>query len=174
MAIAAGGYQTVALKADGSTVAWGNGSGSTPVPLAAQSGVRAIAAGDAHTLALKNDGSIVAWGYNGYGETDVPAGLSGVTAIAGGFGFTVALIDGVALIGTGPVMPVSLNAGSSGNGLVLSWPTNAVGFTLQSTANLSPPVTWIDSRTTPVVMGAQFALTNPVSGTARFYRLIKR
>ena len=53
VAIAAGGYHTVALKQDGTVVAWGgNGSGQTTVP-AGLSGVVAIAAGEYHTVALK-------------------------------------------------------------------------------------------------------------------------
>ena len=55
MVIAAGGYHTVALKQDGTVVAWGdNGNGQTTVP-AGLSGVVAIAAGQAHTVALKLD-----------------------------------------------------------------------------------------------------------------------
>jgi len=108
-AIAAGGYHTVALKPDGTVVAWGyNEQGQTtgtpstvppyiatanPVTLNGQilSGVVAIAAGDAHTVALKSNGTVVAWGNNGYGQTTVPAGLSGVVAIAAGGFHTVAL-----------------------------------------------------------------------------------
>ena len=53
VALAAGGFHTVALKQDGTVVAWGhNTSGQTTVP-AGLSGVVAIAAGGSHTVALK-------------------------------------------------------------------------------------------------------------------------
>ena len=53
MAIDAGGYHTVALKQDGTVVAWGyNDEGQTKVP-AGLSGVVAIAAGGFHTVVLK-------------------------------------------------------------------------------------------------------------------------
>ena len=92
--------------------------------------------------------------------------LSGVTAIAAGESHTVALL------GPAPLLP-TLNAQPSGNELILSWPTNAVEFTLQSTLNLIPPVTWLDSTQSPAVIGAQFTVTNVTSGHAQFYRLKK-
>ena len=62
-AIAAGNGHTVALKSDGTVVAWGyNFYGQTTVP-PGLSGVTAIAAGY-HTVALKSDGTVVAWGDN--------------------------------------------------------------------------------------------------------------
>ncbi|MEO7677347.1 MAG: RCC1 domain-containing protein, partial [Verrucomicrobiota bacterium] len=69
MAIAAGGYQTEALKNDGGLVAW---VFLATVPVAVQSGVTAIAAGGYHSVALKDDGSMVAWGANSNGQTNVP------------------------------------------------------------------------------------------------------
>jgi hypothetical protein len=81
----------VALKNDGTVVAWGdNVYGQTTVP-AGLSGVTAIAAGDG-TVALKSDGTVVVWGNNDYGQTTVPAGVSGATAIAAGYYHTVALL----------------------------------------------------------------------------------
>ena len=81
----------MALKQDGTVVAWGrNGDGQTRVP-AGLSGVVAIAAAASHTVALKQDGTVVAWGKNDAGQTTVLAGLSGVVAIAAGVNHTVAL-----------------------------------------------------------------------------------
>jgi hypothetical protein len=186
MATAAGDSHTVALKNDGTVVAWGyNGDGqvtgtrtpnypylaiANPVTLGGQvlSGVTAIAAGRDRTVALRSDGTVATWG--GTIENPVTLGgqvLSGVTAIGAGLDYTVVLI------GTGLAMPVSLNWRPSGNNLVLSWSTNAVGLTLQSTLSLAPPVTWIDSTNPRVVIGTQFTVTNIISDSAQFYRLKK-
>ena len=62
----------MALKSDGTVVAWGRERlGQTTVP-AGFTGVIAIAAGSTHTVALKHDGTVVAWGNNGYGQATVP------------------------------------------------------------------------------------------------------
>jgi hypothetical protein len=96
-AIAAGSDFSLALKDDGTVVAWGCGFnyGECTVPTGL-SGVTAIAAGHFHSLALKGDGTVVAWGCGGgfdYGQCSVPNGLSGVTAIAAGTTHSLALKD---------------------------------------------------------------------------------
>ena len=91
--IAAGYGYMVALKSNGSVVAWGDNTyGKCDVP-SNLSGVVQIAAGS-HTVALKADGTIVAWGpknYNcgytsewDYGQCITPTDLSGVVQIAPG------------------------------------------------------------------------------------------
>src|SRR5713101_6561499 len=67
-AIAAGAGHSLALKSDGTVVAWGdNFNGQSTVP-ANLTGVIAIAAGGNHSLAVKSDGTVAAWGANFYGQ----------------------------------------------------------------------------------------------------------
>src|ERR1700730_10851209 len=111
----AGGYEFgLALKSDGSVMAWGDnengrlGDGTTtnrlfPVAVVGlTSGVVSVAAGAGHSLALKSDVTVVAWGYNAFGQLGdgtaadsaspvVVSGLSGVVAIAGGGRHSLAL-----------------------------------------------------------------------------------
>lgn len=63
-----------------------------------------------------------------------------------------------------------LNFTSSGTDLILTWPTNATGFRLQSTTNLISPV-WTTNSPTPVVVNGQNTVTNPISGAQQFFRL---
>jgi len=102
------------------------------------------------------------------GQRTVPADLTGVVAIAAGEGHTVALL------GSGAMTPVSLTLRPSGNEMIVSWPAEETGFTLQSTPNLTPPVTWTDVTNPPTpVLGGQNVVTNPVSGGAQFFRPIR-
>jgi len=83
IAIAAGQSFSLALKADGTVLAWG-ASGFTNVP-AGLSNVVAIAAGGGQSLALKEDGSLIAWGFpHTSATTNIPAGLTNIVAIAAG------------------------------------------------------------------------------------------
>jgi hypothetical protein len=98
IAIATGAYHTLALKRDGTVVAWGwqNDRLSSSIVWATVpeglTNVTAIAAGSRGSLALKSDGTVLAWGDNYYGQTTLPAGLTNVTGIAAGEFHNLAIV----------------------------------------------------------------------------------
>ena len=69
--------------------------------------------------------------------------------------------------------PPLLKSERIGNELRLSWPTNADGFHLQTTTNLTTPAIWSDSLDTPATSGAEFVVTNTPTEDELFYRLKK-
>ena len=56
---------------------------------------------------------------------------------------------------------------------ILTWPTNASGFTLETTTNLNLSSSWIGVTNTPAIIGAEWVLTNTTSVNAQFFRLKK-
>ena len=93
VAISDGSYggNYLALKADGTVVAWGtNPYAQSSVP-AGLGNVVAVSAGDGWSLALKADGTVVAWGSNANGQCNVPFGLNNVVAISAGENHALAL-----------------------------------------------------------------------------------
>jgi uncharacterized repeat protein (TIGR03803 family) len=59
---------------------------------------------------------------------------------------------------------------SFGN-IILSWPTNVTGFTLESATNLGPSAIWNANSTVPIVIGGQNVVTNPINDAQMFFRL---
>ena len=101
VAAAAGYTNTVALRKDGTVVAWGaNSFGQSSVPLGL-TGVVQVSSSYMHVLALKSNGTVVAWGENTYGECDVPAGLSNVIQVAAGGQYSLALKSDGTIVGWG-------------------------------------------------------------------------
>lgn len=137
------GY-SLALKTDGSVVAWGNTNMVGTVPLSAQSDVTAIAAGGYHALALKENGAVVGWGNNTSGQATPPiSAQSGVVAIAAGENHSLALKNDGSVVAWGNnssgqvTVPaaaqsgvVAIAAGQShslalkGDGSVVAWGSN--------------------------------------------------
>ena len=154
----------MALKADGTVIAWGdNGYGQTNLP-GGLTNVVAIAAGWDHSLALKQDGSVVGWGDNTYGECTAPAGLTNVVAIAGGGSWSLAIVA---------LPPPTVTLSMSRNLTVLFWPTNAIGYGLESTPSLGSR-SWETITNAPVIAADCYVVTNFWSDQARFFRLRQR
>ncbi|PEQ82839.1 hypothetical protein CN481_24445 [Bacillus sp. AFS006103] len=143
--IATGLNHSLALKLDGTVVAWGNNwYGQTDVPTGLKD-VVAVAAGAYHSLALKKDGTVVAWGDNWYGQTYVPRGLNSVVAIVAGGYHSLALKSDGTIVAWGDnsykqnSIPAGLNnvvAISAGvyhslalksDGTVVAWGNNSNG-----------------------------------------------
>ena len=90
VAVSGGDFHNLALKADGTVVAWGDGTyGQTAVP-PGLTNVVVIQAGGYHNLALKADRSLLAWGYDGNGQvSSLPPGQD-IAGMAGGGFFSLA------------------------------------------------------------------------------------
>jgi len=83
--------------------------------------------------------------------------------------FALSANNGLAAFSILPYRP-TLNISLSGADVVLSWPTNAVGYTVESTTDISSS-TWT-SEGAGTVQGEDYVLTNQVGGI-KFYRLVK-
>jgi M6 family metalloprotease-like protein len=86
-ALAAGNRHVLAMKRDGTLVAWGdNAQGQTTIP-AGLGSIRSIAAGGNVSGVVLADGTVRLWGAGTDGTLQPPAGLSGVRQLAiGGSG----------------------------------------------------------------------------------------
>lgn len=123
--VAAGMWNSLALKNDGTVWAWGSFSaGPRPFPeqVSWLSEVIGISAGTNHSVALKGDGTVRAWGGNDRGQMGSIVGpggevygLSGIKAVAAGHWYTVAL---------------------KGDGTVWAWGDNSDGGLGDGTTNL--------------------------------------
>ncbi|MBI3850748.1 MAG: hypothetical protein HY298_10820 [Verrucomicrobia bacterium] len=67
--------------------------------------------------------------------------------------------------------PMALGIVKIGNEVIITWPTNAVGFLLESTTNLLNA--WSTNSPPPVIINSQNTVTNTVGGGNVFYRLKK-
>lgn len=116
VAIDASLFGTIALRADGTVLAW-DGSPQPPTSL---SNVVAISAGGVHHAALKSDGQVVIWGgFHVAGEAirNPPARLTNAVAISAGYDHTVAL---------------------TATGELIAWGANALGVLTVPSRTFSP------------------------------------
>jgi uncharacterized repeat protein (TIGR03803 family) len=106
-------------------------------------------------------------GYQPFGQLLLSDNTLYGTAYSGGTG-----ADGTVFRISLPTIRPQLHITPDGANVILSWPTNATGLTLQSTTNLASPI-WTLLSPGPVVVNGRNTATNPVSGTQQFYRLMQ-
>jgi hypothetical protein len=68
----------------------------------------------------------------------------------------------------------TLQSRVSGENLVISWPTNADNYTLETTTNLSITNSWMPVTNTPAIVNSEKTITNVIFQPSRFYRLRKQ
>lgn len=157
LAIAAGEDHNLALKADGTVLAWGSndygqlGIGSeddqaAAVPVGGLAGIVALAAGSRHSLALKGDGTVWAWGYNDYGELGQGSVVGPETCPFYPPGTNQCSTSPVQVPGLTNVVQVATGMDADhvlalkGDGTVWSWGYNANGELGHGTVTANPPV----------------------------------
>jgi len=178
VSVAAGDNHSLALRSDGTILAWGNNAsgqlGNNNVPAGSPVPVRvvglggvgilrdviAVSAGSSHSLALRSDGTVVAWGNNGNGQlgnnnpptpSPFPVQVLGV----GGAG----LLSKIQAVVASQFFSLALGC----DGTVFAWGSNAQG----QLGNNNPPT----SRFVPVQVvgpGGVGFLTGIVSLAAGF------
>lgn len=157
VAVAAGGFHSLALTSPGGLYAWGYnrygqlGDGTTidrsaPVPVALPAGVRvvAIAAGLHHSLAVTSTGQVLAWGANTAGQIGDGTGTNRAAPVA------VALPAGGAVIAVAGGGVHSLAVTSTGE--VLAWGRNNFG----QLGDAGPPVRLTPVTTVPLTAPGGF------------------
>jgi len=79
--------------------------------------------------------------------------------------------DNLSLVLRTSTVGPALGIAPAGDQVAISWPTNASGFQLESTASLSPPIQWNVANDLVTVVGSSFVVTNFTHEPQRFYRL---
>jgi hypothetical protein len=120
VAVAAGNQHNLALRTNGTVVAWGRDEqGETFVPPDLTNVVAISASG--HNVALKGNGSIVLWGHPSPDVTNVPPGLTDVATVAAGNSsgnnYTVALRSNGTVVAWG-LMTAVTNVPSGLSGVI--------------------------------------------------------
>src|SRR5688572_1196056 len=187
--VAAGNNHVLALKGDGTVVAWGDNFAGAATPPPGLNDVVAVRAGQFTSFAIKSDGTVVGWGNavvppgltgivdlrdgaahtialraNGqviaWGNTPVPQGLSDVTAIAAGANHDLAITARPLILSVSP--PLTANVGDT------------VTFSVNATAG---PLTYQwqrDGANLPGTTNASITLTNVQAADAGTYRVLVR
>jgi hypothetical protein len=70
-----------------------------------------------------------------------------------------------------PALAPSLAIALSGTNVVITWPTSATSWSLQTAPVLGLPSNWTNVMTAPVFLNSEYIVTNAISAPAQFFRL---
>jgi alpha-tubulin suppressor-like RCC1 family protein len=101
IAISTGSHHSLALRNDGTVVAWGETDARMMKVPKDLNNVTGIAAGHWHNLALIKNGTVIAWGNRYHGDWQIPPGLDDVVAIDAGTEHSIALKNDGAVVAWG-------------------------------------------------------------------------
>lgn len=83
----------------------------------------------------------------------------------------VVTVNGISSDPVNFLIQPKLAIAASGQNVILTWPTNAVGFQLETTTSLGSGAVWTTNSTPPTIVGGVNTVTNQRTGAQRFYRL---
>ncbi|MGW5423441.1 RCC1 domain-containing protein [Streptomyces sp. NPDC003943] len=137
-AVAAGFHYTLALRTNGTVVAWGangvgqlgngtNTSSSVPVVVSDILNVASIAAGDSSSLAAMTDGTVRSWGLNSHGQlgdgTNVNRNVPVYVCASGATSPCGSVLSGVTALAGGGTHSLARRTDST----VVAWGANSAG-----------------------------------------------
>ena len=133
----------------GNSIKWVNGSGTALAP-GASATFTFVSSTAPSAITAPPAGDSVAY----VGAIDFSQGRAGDSTVA----FT-------------PALPPVLAATPAPDAIVLAWPTNNPGFTLESTSNLLPLPIWTPVAKAPAIANGKYTVTNGLAGAPQFFRL---
>lgn len=155
----------------GNALGWGNAVSGNSIKWVNSSGT-ALAPGAWSTFTFVSSSSPSAITASPSGES--VAYVHGIDFSEGNPGDSTAAFSPVLVFGP-PVLAVTVNHGGTStqpaNSIILAWPTNNAGFTLQCTTTLLPLSIWTTVSNTPGVVNGQYTVTNIISGGQQFFHL---
>ncbi len=149
----------------GNSIKWTNSSGTALAP-GASATFTFVSSTSPSNITAAPSGESVAY----VGAIDFSQAAAGDSSAV----FSPTLASGVNS-NSPPVLAMTISpaglGGVTSNFFVLTWSTNNAGFTLQSTTNLSGSTVWAPVTPAPVVVNAQYTVSNMISGAQQFFRL---
>jgi hypothetical protein len=146
---------------DGNSIEWTNNSGTALAP-GASATFTFVSSFPPSVVTASPSGESVVY----VGGIDFSQGTAGDSSAAFSPTFVSPPLPTLAL--TGHPAGLAIAAPKS---VILAWPTNSVGFTLQSTTNLFAPMGWAIVSNAPVVVNGKYTVTNIISSSQQFFRL---